>query len=766
MKVFIIEPDESCRTEIRDLLSKLGYESENSGKSNKFLLEKITRCNPDLVLVNPIALEKISKILLNALLPLLVELPVIFMVDQQKTDTPEKFADFNICGWVTKPINPLALRRTIEIALAKHTLARQETERFVQYRKILEHIQDVCWITDLKGVIEDVSPSVEDFFNFTRKELIGRPIGEFSGLATDNENIWDTLKKNGYLKDFKVEVRNKDNQLINCHLTAELIPGQKRVFGILRNIRGSQDTERQLSQILEGAAVPIYVINNQHVVTHWNKAIENLTDLPANRMVGLKSAWRAFYPEERPMLADLVLDGAVESEFQKYYPQTIRESSLISGSYESEGFFEKIGNRKNLWLFYTAAQIKNEKGRVIGVIETLHDISESVRVDRALKESELKFRTFFDQSSDGLILINQQGKIIEWNKTQEKITGVKRSNIIGRSLSDVIKMQSQTVWLKTNLLDHLLEVVGYFLTNQETIIDHRVLEGEVQLKNGQKKYFQSTIFPIRLGDNTLVAIIVHDMTQYKQMESTRQNIEEQLRQQKRLESIGTLASGVAHEVNNPLTGIINYAQLIHDRVTDVTLQEFAHGIIEEGERVAGIVRNLLAFARQDKEGHSSARMSDIIRVSLALIETVIRKDMITIKVDVSDDLPMVNCKSQQIEQIIINLLMNARDALNMKYDDYNEEKIIEVRAYVNQESGSRWLTTEVTDYGIGIPADIVSSIFDPFFTTKSRSEGTGLGLSVSYGIVKEHGGEIKVESVEGKYTRFMFNLPIDDITVK
>jgi len=766
MKAFLIESDESYRVEFGNILVNIGWEFQSVSAVDDSLDQAITTYQPDLIIVEAGLIAKITASLYKNVAVALHKYPVVFSVDPRIKKISSRLKNLNACGWIVKPINPPLLEATLGIALEKFTAARQVTERCTWYLEILEHIQDVCWITDLSGVIEDVSPSVKNFFNFSREELIGHNIADYSGLAMENEKIWSTLKSEGYLNDYRITVRNKANKLIGCRLTAEIIPGQNKVFGILKNIRGSQDTEQQLGRILEGAAVPIFVINSQHIITHWNKAIENLTGLPAEQVIGSKGAWQAFYTQERPLLADLVLDDASLSEIRKYYPENIRRSQLIPDAYESVCFFEKIGSRKNLWLFITAARIRNEKGRVNGAIETLHDISESVRTDRALKESELKFHSFFDQSSDGLILIDHNGAVVEWNRTLEKLSGIKRSEVIGVIFNEFIETLPKTTWGNVSILDNLVEVVEYFLKSRETMINNRFVEGEVHLNSGQKKYLRANIAPIHTGDNIMVAVNIHDLTQYKQMESTRQNIEEQLRQQKRLESIGTLASGVAHEVNNPLTGIINYAQLIHDRVTESSLQEFAQGIIEEGERVAGIVRNLLAFARHDKEGHSPARMSDIVRVSLALIETVIRKDMITIKVDVSDDLPMVQCKSQQIEQVIINLLMNARDALNMKYDDYNEEKLIEIKSYVIKQTGSCWLTTEITDHGIGIPADVAGSIFDPFFTTKSRSEGTGLGLSVSYGIIKEHGGEIKVDSVAGKYTKFSFTLPVEDITVR
>jgi len=238
--------------------------------------------------------------------------------------------------------------------------------------------------------------------------------------------------------------------------------------------------------------------------------------------------------------------------------------------------------------------------------------------------------------------------------------------------------------------------------------------------------------------------------------------EAHLRQGQKLESIGTLASGIAHEVNNPLMGMIGYAELIAAEVDDQTVGKYTEGIIKEGNRVATIVQNLLSFARQDKESHSPADIKDIIDASLSLVGAILRKDQIALDLDVPDDLPRVKCRSQQIEQVVVNLLTNARDALNLRYSGFDENKFLLVTVRPLEKDGTTWVRTTIEDHGPGIPEDLLQRIFDPFFTTKPRDEGTGLGLSVSYGIMKEHQGELTVESEVGRYTRFHMDLLVDN----
>jgi PAS domain S-box-containing protein len=237
-------------------------------------------------------------------------------------------------------------------------------------------------------------------------------------------------------------------------------------------------------------------------------------------------------------------------------------------------------------------------------------------------------------------------------------------------------------------------------------------------------------------------------------------IEVQLRRSQKLESIGTLASGVAHEVNNPLTGVINYAELLKDRVTaDERATEFAEAIISEGNRIATIVRNLLSFARQDESDYSPARIIDIVTDSLSLLHAVLLKNLIDVQLDVPESLPKVNCRSQQIQQVLVNLITNAQSSLNERYPEYDENKILSISAFAYDDEGM-WLRITVEDNGTGIPEELRSRIFDPFFTSKSRDQGTGLGLAVSHGIVTEHHGNISMESSEGEYTRFHVDLPL------
>jgi len=185
------------------------------------------------------------------------------------------------------------------------------------------------------------------------------------------------------------------------------------------------------------------------------------------------------------------------------------------------------------------------------------------------------------------------------------------------------------------------------------------------------------------------------------------------------------------------------------------------GIIDEGNRVARIVKNLLSFARQDTERHSPVSIRKVIEDSLSLTHAMFLKDQITLEKHIPDGLPAVSCQSQQIQQVIMNLFTNARHALNQRSDQYHEDKKLIVTVKPFTENGTDWQRITVEDHGTGIPDEILDRIFDPFFTTKDRTEGTGLGLSVSYGIIQEHKGRLTVESKSGEYTRFHVDLRSD-----
>ncbi len=247
------------------------------------------------------------------------------------------------------------------------------------------------------------------------------------------------------------------------------------------------------------------------------------------------------------------------------------------------------------------------------------------------------------------------------------------------------------------------------------------------------------------------------------------SMEAHLINKQKLESIGVLASGVAHEINNPINGIMNYGQIINDLAAsqDGNLNEsrenieiYSKEIIQETKRVSTIVSNLLTFSRTDKSLSSKTDAETLIEGVLSLCSVLIKRNSISIELDIEKDLPQVKCRSQQIQQVLLNLLTNAKDALIIKYpiDDYNKKILISAHQHVAAEKKVVRITVE--DNGSGIPIEAQKHIFEPFFTTKNRSDGTGLGLAISYSIMKDHGGFLSFETEEGQYTKFHIDLPL------
>ncbi|MEW6602952.1 MAG: ATP-binding protein, partial [Nitrospirota bacterium] len=230
-----------------------------------------------------------------------------------------------------------------------------------------------------------------------------------------------------------------------------------------------------------------------------------------------------------------------------------------------------------------------------------------------------------------------------------------------------------------------------------------------------------------------------------------------------LAALGELAAGVAHEINNPINGIINYAQMLLNRSGGDSMErDIASRIIKESDRIADIVKNLLLFAREGREEKYPLKIHDIISEALSLTGAQLNNDGIKLQTDIPDDLPRIIAQRQQLEQVFLNVISNARYALNQKYPGTHENKILEIRCQKIMIAKKPYVRIVFFDRGPGIPSALLDKVVDPFYSTKPSSVGTGLGLSISHSIIKNHRGKLFIESTEGEYTKITIDLPAEE----
>lgn len=229
-----------------------------------------------------------------------------------------------------------------------------------------------------------------------------------------------------------------------------------------------------------------------------------------------------------------------------------------------------------------------------------------------------------------------------------------------------------------------------------------------------------------------------------------------------LTSLGELAAGVAHEINNPINSIINYAQILVNKSNNGSAEnDIANRIIKESKRIATIVNGFLSFSRHGdrKDKNYKASIPEILSDTLVLAEEQLKRDAIKIKIDIQEKLPEIIIHPQLIQQVFMNIINNACYALNKKYPGPHSDKILEIRSEEVMVNNCSCVKTIFCDRGTGIPANILDKVMNPFVTTKPKGEGTGLGLSVSHAIVCKYGGKLTIDSVEGKFTKATVILP-------
>mgnify|MGYP003969972807 CR=1 FL=1 len=378
----------------------------------------------------------------------------------------------------------------------------------------------------------------------------------------------------------------------------------------------------------------------------------------------------------------------------------------------------------------TMTPLEEEKGKITQVVETLHPVNERVWLQREVEEAALRFRQFIDSAHDRISIKDLKGRYQVANIATAKTFGLKVEDLIGKTAHELYPPGSAD-WIT----EHDREAIkqGKPISFKETI----TLES-------REIHLGTVRFPLRdyKGDVVGVCNISRDITQERRLQR-------QLVQADKLAAIGKLAAGVAHEINNPLTGILAYAEdLLEDVENDDEREEDYQVIIRETLRCRDIVKNLLDFARQTTHRFEKTDLREVVGNTLALVlRQAIFRD-ITLDQNLADRLPAVSGDKHQLGQVILNLLVNAAEGVEGKGR-------IEISTCV-VDAGANCQVT-VADSGPGIPEDVIGRVFEPFFTTKST--GHGLGLAVSWGIVQQHGGRIEAKNREEGGTIFRMILP-------
>jgi PAS domain S-box-containing protein len=380
-------------------------------------------------------------------------------------------------------------------------------------------------------------------------------------------------------------------------------------------------------------------------------------------------------------------------------------------------------------------------------IITGRDISAHIQTQQALIRSENLHRIAINSLEAAIVVSDAQKRILLYNQAF-----IQFLNLFDIRFSELKGVSA------IKIFSHNWKEIAA-LYDKASADDQPLIHKLSQTLKGEQYHLQISITPLFENEHlTHYVTVIQDLTNQVQLTSRERFVQSRMLEQERLSSVSLLAGGVAHEVNNPITGIINYATLIESRITDPMLKKFAQGIQKEGERVTELVRNLLSFARQDKSETESYTVEEIIRRALMLIESHMRRDGIIIEIEIEEDIPQIICNIENMKQVLLNILFNAREALNTKPQEPPFEKKITIKA----EKQEPHLILSITDNGIGIPPSILGHIFTPFFTTKAQSEATGLGLSVAYGIITELGGSLSAESKSGQFSRFIIRLPLKD----
>ena len=375
-----------------------------------------------------------------------------------------------------------------------------------------------------------------------------------------------------------------------------------------------------------------------------------------------------------------------------------------------------------------------------------------IQLEEALKTSEMLKNVIVDVALDAVITIDDTDHIVEFNASAERIFGYQRAQVLGRSIVETI--------IPPEMRQQHLEGFQRLLSGAPSRILGRRVEVEGMHADGHNFPVELAVSEVRLHGRRLFTAYLRDLTEQKRTEVELAQHREERYQHEKLSAMGSLLAGVAHELNNPLSVVLGRSILLEMSAPDAETLEAAKEIYEATERCTRIIKTFLAMARKQKPEHASVQLNQVIESALTLVEYGLRTSGIQVKLELQPDLPALVADSAQLGQVVVNLVVNAQQALL----ESPEPRLLTITTRYMRAANK--LRIEILDNGPGVPDAIRSRIFDPYYTTKPIGQGTGVGLSLSQGIIEAHGGQLTHESPANGGARFVITLPLTQAIVQ
>ncbi len=487
----------------------------------------------------------------------------------------------------------------------------------------------------------------------------------------------------------------------------------KRIPGI------GLETCIKLNEIIQFSDIGMLILDNELKIIFWSDRLEELYGISESEILG-KNLLDVFpVLETEGLIAPLkkVIKGE-SAEIFSFQHQTL---------YKGIHYIDLRGYPR-----------QNEKGEITGIIILLRDVTDKVSSQFALKKYEKYMANIFQDAADAIIILDENNKIVMWNRGAEEIYGYSAVEVIGLKIKLIVpddtESQKEIEWISEEV-----KRKGYLRNWQASRLT----------RDGRKIIISLTRTAIYNEKNEYVgsSVIARDITE-------RINLENQILQSEKLAAVGKLAAGIAHDVGNPLNSIISITQLLYEKSDVFWQRQKLKLIYDHVERINRTIGQLVDFSRPANFVISIQKVNSIIQDAVKIVKYDHRLRYITIETKLQQNLPELRLSYDQFLQVVINLLLNSGDALENK-----ENAKIEI---ISLHAGEK-IEIHIKDNGCGITAENMKQLFTPFFSTKAPGKGTGLGLWISYQIIKQFGGEISVQSTPGIETTFSIKLPINSV---